>query len=124
MRSQSGESVSERGSPDELRPVAIVCGAWRETAYVHGRGVGVDQRLTPSTAHASCDRPLYIEKGVHDYNGYFRADIVLFHAHKATYRQLGLLILAVVFHTLPETVEIELTHPASAIKRLIVESPL
>jgi hypothetical protein len=72
--------------------------------------------------HLTTDQ-LYIEKGIHDYNGYFRADIVLFHAHKATYRQLGLLILAVAFHTLPEAVEIQLTHPASAIKRLIVESP-
>jgi hypothetical protein len=73
-------------------------------------------------AHLATDQ-LYIEKSLHDYNGYFRADVVLFHARKVTYRQLGLLILAVVFHTLPEPVEVDLTHPASAIKRLIVESP-
>lgn len=73
-------------------------------------------------AHLATDL-LYIEKSLHDYNGWFRADVVLFHAHKVTYRHLGLLILAVVFHTLPEPVEIELTHPASVIKRLIVESP-
>jgi hypothetical protein len=72
--------------------------------------------------HLTTDR-LYIEKGLHDYDGVFRADVVLFHAHKSTYRHLGLLILAVMFHTMPEAVEIDLSHPATAINRLIVESP-
>jgi len=78
--------------------------------------------LPQPPAHLTSDQ-LYIEKGEHDYDGCFRADVVHFHAHKATYRQLGLLILAVVFHTLPDPVELTLTHPASAIKRLLVESP-
>ncbi len=67
---------------------------------------------------------LYIEKGFHDYHpGWFRADTLLFHARKTTYRQLGLLIMAVVFHLEPTEVHIELTHPASAIKHLIIQSP-
>lgn len=73
-------------------------------------------------AHLATDH-LYIEKGVHEYDECFRADVIVFHAHKAAYRQLGLLILAVVFHNLPDPVEIALTHPASAIKRLVIESP-
>jgi hypothetical protein len=73
--------------------------------------------------HLTTNR-LYIEKGLHNYGGVFRADVVLFHAHKSTYRHWGLLILAVVFHAIPEAVEIQLTHPASAIKRLVVESPI
>lgn len=78
--------------------------------------------LPRPSAHLTTDQ-LSIEKGLHDYNGVFRADVVLFHADKSTYRHLGLLILAVVFHTMQEAVEIDLTHPASVIKRLVVESP-
>jgi|GEM_PF-524173 len=66
---------------------------------------------------------LYIGKGDHQYHPAFRADRVDFHADKATYRHLGLLMLSVVFHAEPEAVQIELTHPASAIKLLVVESP-
>jgi len=66
---------------------------------------------------------LYIMKGDHTYHpGWFRADGVHFHADKATYRNLGLLILAMLFHAEPEEVQIELTHPASAIKLLVIES--
>ncbi len=66
---------------------------------------------------------LYIVKGIHEYHPAFRADVVHVHADKPTYRNLGLLILAVLFHTEPWEVQIELTHPASAIQLLVVESP-
>jgi hypothetical protein len=63
-------------------------------------------------------------KGFHEYESWaFRADSIHVHAHKPTYRLLGLLIMAVVFHGEPDEVQIELTHPASTIKLLIVESP-
>jgi hypothetical protein len=85
-------------------------------------------RLTATTlprplAHLTTDR-LYITRGLHEYDpGAFHADEAHFHAHKPTYQQLGLLILAVVFHLDLDEVVVELTHPASAIKRLVVESP-
>jgi hypothetical protein len=66
---------------------------------------------------------LYIVKGDHIYHPAFHADGVHFHADKPMYRNLGLLILAVLFHAEPEEIQIELTHPASAIKLLVVESP-
>jgi hypothetical protein len=74
-------------------------------------------------ARLTTDR-LYIIKASHEYDpGEFLADYLQFHAHKSTYRYMGLLILAVVFHAQPGEIEIELTHPASEIKRIIVESP-
>jgi hypothetical protein len=67
---------------------------------------------------------LHIEKGLHDYHpGEFRADVLYFCAPRATYRQLGLLIMAVVLQAAPVEVCVELRHPASAIKQLIIESP-
>jgi hypothetical protein len=79
--------------------------------------------LPRPTAHLRTDR-LYITRGLHEYDpGAFRADVAHIHAHRPTYQQLGLLILAVVFHLELEEVVVELTHPTSAIKRLVVESP-
>jgi len=87
-----------------------------------------EMRLSAATlprppARLSTDQ-LYIVKGFHEYHPSFRADMVDFHADKSTYRHLGLLILAVVFQAQAEEVQIELTHPASAIKLLAIESPL
>jgi len=74
-------------------------------------------------AHLTTDR-IYIWKSIHNYESWgFRADGVHFHADKSTYRHLGLLILAVVFHTEPGEVQVELTHRASDVKLLVVESP-
>jgi hypothetical protein len=79
--------------------------------------------LPRPTALLTTDR-LYATRGLHEYDpGAFRAHVAHFHAYKTTYQQLGLLILAVVFHPDLEEVTIELTHPASTIKRLVVESP-
>src|SRR5260221_215971 len=59
---------------------------------------------------------LYIVKGDHIYHPAFHADGVHFHADKPMSRNLGLLILAVLSHAEPEEIQIELPHPASAIK--------
>ncbi len=50
----------------------------------------------------------------------FRFDLLWFEAHKRTYRELGLLILSVIFQPEPDQVQLELNHPASNIKHLIV----
>ncbi|MGH2514538.1 MAG: hypothetical protein ACRDHP_02685 [Ktedonobacterales bacterium] len=63
---------------------------------------------------------LYILKGVHEYNECFRADVVTFFAKKDLYRQLALLILAVLFASEPTEVTLRLTHAATEIQRLII----
>lgn len=68
----------------------------------------------------STDR-LILTKTTHDWYPAWRADAVWMQAHRRTCRQLGLLILAVVFHETPARVQVALTHPASTVKRLIVE---
>lgn len=64
---------------------------------------------------------LVIQQQWHVYEEGFRADLLCFHAHLATYRQLGLLILAVVLHPGPMEVQVGLTHPASDIKTLCIK---
>ncbi len=64
---------------------------------------------------------LYIVKTKTNYNNWFESDLLWFYARKETYRNLGLLILSVVFHRQVSEIEVEITHPHSEIKRLIVE---
>jgi len=79
--------------------------------------------LPQPTAKLITDR-LSLLRGIHEYDtGTFKAEVVHFHADRATYQHLGLLITAVVFHTHLSEVTIELTNSESEIKQLIVESP-
>jgi hypothetical protein len=71
---------------------------------------------------------LVIKKGQHFYSRVSssdleftaRYDVIRWQAHKETYKNLGLLILAVLFHPDIDQVNIELTHPLSEIKHLVV----
>ena len=65
---------------------------------------------------------LYIKKGANEYPYGYRTDLLHFHARKETYRLLGLLFLSVVFEPEPNSVNLELTHPASDIKRFQIEN--
>lgn len=64
---------------------------------------------------------LYIKKYLHVYNDIFQIDKLCFDAQKETYRNLGLLILAVVFHPQPSEVIVKLNHAESDILNLIIE---
>lgn len=55
--------------------------------------------------------------------GWTPGERVSLEAEKPTYRQLGLLILATVFHSTHERTTVELTHQRGNIRKLIVESP-
>jgi hypothetical protein len=66
---------------------------------------------------------LIIGKRRHQYNSYYRADSLVWQAQKPTYRHLGLLILSVVFHEAVDRVQVDLLHPESDIKHLVVEYP-
>lgn len=62
-----------------------------------------------------------LTKTTHNYYPGWRVDAVWMQANRRTCRNLALLILAVVFHEMPEPVHVALTHPSSDIKHLIVE---
>lgn len=57
----------------------------------------------------------------HFYNG-SPVDLVTFELDKPTCRHLALLVLACAFHEVPDGVQLELTHPRSKIRRLVVDS--
>jgi hypothetical protein len=56
----------------------------------------------------------------HDYGDSARYDMVVFFADKPTYRRLGLLVLASLFHP-NSTVSVHLTHPKSQVKTIRLE---
>jgi hypothetical protein len=63
---------------------------------------------------------LYIKKGLHNYNDIFQIDKLAIYAQKETLRNLGLLILATVFHPQPSEVIVKLSHAESDILNLII----
>ncbi|MEH1945026.1 MAG: hypothetical protein V7L01_33085 [Nostoc sp.] len=65
---------------------------------------------------------LVVKKGVHQYGSWYQIDQLWFFAHKQTYRQLSLLILACIFSPHIGELELLLTHQQSDIKKIIVES--
>lgn len=87
---------------------------------VSDRFVFTSQVLPVPPPYLITDR-LLLKKGAHDYDSNFRADVLQFHFHQETCRNLGLLILSIILHPEPAKVHLELTHPASDIKNLIIE---
>lgn len=77
------------------------------------------ETLPVPPADITTDR-LYIETGIHEYGECFAVDMVTWYAHKETFRDLALLILATVFHPEPEQVRIHVTHPASQVTSVLV----
>jgi hypothetical protein len=80
------------------------------------------ENLPQAPAVMQTDR-LVLQAGRHGYNGYtiFEVDSISVQAHKRTYRQLGLCLLSKVFHQDPARVTIQLTHPASTVKALVLD---
>jgi len=78
------------------------------------------QNLPVPPAHLVSDR-LFIRKSTHQYSYSYKVDGLDFYAHKETYSHLGLLYLAIAFHRASSETVIELTHPTSDIKNIIVE---
>ena len=62
-----------------------------------------------------------VRRSYHQYNNEYRADAVTFQASRRTLRQLGILILAVVFHEQPSQSRVSLVHGASDIRDLIID---
>lgn len=75
------------------------------------------ENLRRPPANLTCDT-LVIKRGLHGY-GHARFDVIHIHASRETYRQLGVLLLATVFHR--DEVELVLTHRGSAIRSLVLE---
>ncbi|MBK7929163.1 MAG: hypothetical protein IPJ98_17295 [Bryobacterales bacterium] len=73
----------------------------------------------PSTI--STDRIL-LYKAHHDYNGWYKADALWMYLTPRKCRELGLLLLAAGFHGPVEDTAILLTHPDSAIKRIVIRA--
>jgi hypothetical protein len=72
----------------------------------------------PSPPPSLATSRIVIEKKHHDYNSWYRADLLDIHLSRRTARLLGLHILACELHRAGE-VEIQLTHPASDIRSFV-----
>lgn len=68
-------------------------------------------------------RALVIQRTVNDWLGLYRADMLIFQARKETLRHLGVLILAALFHRHRSETRLDLLHPASDIKHLVLRTP-
>ena len=81
----------------------------------------LDRRNLPVPAAHLCTDKIVTEKRHHDYNTCFRADFLILYGGKRTLRLLGLHILAVIFHKDSSESVLELTHPETDIRHLIIE---
>jgi hypothetical protein len=72
--------------------------------------------------HADLDDVVII-KSFHHHQGYLNArfDTLILFARPATLRMLGLLVLARLFHPKPTPIRLDLTHPASSIRALVLD---
>lgn len=80
------------------------------------------QTLPAPELQLKSDR-LIIKKRFHDHGPSSRVKALWFQAPRLVYRQLGLLILSVVFESAPDRIHLELTHPVSDIKHLMIDYP-
>jgi hypothetical protein len=69
----------------------------------------------------STDR-VVVCKEVHEYNSWYRTDLLRMFVSPPTARELGVFILSCLFHGPTETVMLELKNPASEIRWIIVPS--
>ena len=76
--------------------------------------------LPVSPEHMAIDK-LVIQKSRYRYGGYYQVDLLWFHADPEIYRLLALLILSKMFHAEPKLIQLDLAHPASDIKHLMLE---
>src|SRR5262245_57650164 len=67
----------------------------------------------------SSDR-IIIKKLVHDYNSWYRADLLWMNIDPSKARELAVFLLACIFHGPVEMTTLALTHPESDIRRLII----
>jgi hypothetical protein len=72
----------------------------------------------PPTA-LSTDRILF-RKASHDYNGWYRADALWMYLSPRKCRELGVFLLACAFHGPAEATTLTISHPDSAIRRIII----
>ena len=81
------------------------------------------ESLPAAPPHLVTDRLVILkgDSGFHGPHGVsWRADLLIFHAAKETYRHLALLIFSVLFHPAPTEVTVALRHPQSEITTLVV----
>ncbi len=72
-------------------------------------------------AFLSTDRILF-NKLHHDYNGWYKADALWVYLTQKKCRELGLFLLAASFHGPKQDTTLSITHPKSAIRKIIIRA--
>ncbi len=80
------------------------------------------QILPPPPLQLQTDQ-LIIKRRFHEDSLGSHTPVLCFQADKVTYRRLGLLLLSITFAAAPDCVQLDLTHPVSDIKHLLIDYP-
>ena len=82
-----------------------------------------DTSSVPSLPRSLTSDRMVIQRGYHYYNGCWRADQLHLYATRRTLRALGVIVLASLFAPPEQATDIALTHPATDIRTLRIETP-
>lgn len=82
-----------------------------------------DASSVPSLPPSAATGRIVITRGFHDYNGCWRADLLVLHATRQTLRALGVIVVASLFAQPDTSIDITLSHPASDIRTLRITTP-
>ncbi|WP_205877140.1 hypothetical protein [Mycobacterium camsae] len=82
-----------------------------------------DASSVPSLPRSLSTDGLVINRGRHDYNGYWQVDVLHLYASRKTLARLGVLVLASLFATPGNVTDIAMTHPDSDIRTLRLSTP-
>src|SRR5436309_67120 len=105
--------------PDDLQ---TICGELAAKVPTEpGAEFDFTEDLLPTPPLQLTSDKLFIAKHVKRYGGFYAVDSLWFHSYQITYRRLALLILAAVFHAKQAPIRLDLTHPASDIKHLMLD---
>ena len=82
-----------------------------------------DASSVPSLPPSAATDRIVITRGLHGYDGCWRADLLVLRATRQTLRGLGVIVVASLFAQPDTSIDITLSHPASDIRTLRIRTP-
>jgi hypothetical protein len=82
-----------------------------------------DGSSVPALPRSAATDRIVITRGFHNYNGCWRADMLILCATRQTLRALGVIVVASLFAPPDTSIDLTLSHPASDIRTLRIRTP-